>query len=130
MMAVSAREVAFAEELFAGLGDLTVKRLFGGAGLYSEGVIFGAIMDETVYLKAGAALIADLEVEGSTPWVYTYPSGPKAGQTIPMGYWSLPEAALDDPQEACDWARRALKVALQAKDAKQANRRKRQYPNS
>ena len=117
-MAVSAREVAFAEELFAGLGDLAVKRLFGGAGLYSAGVIFGAIMDETVYLKADAALSADLEASGSAAWIYTYPSGPKAGQTIPMGYWSLPEAALDDPREACAWARRALSVALQAKGAK------------
>ena len=128
-MAASAREVAFAEELFAGLGDLTVKRLFGGSGLFSEGVILGAIMDETVYLKADAALIADLGVEGSTPWVYPCPSGATAGETIPMGDWSLPEAALDDSQEACDWARRALRVALQAKDAKQANRRKRQDPD-
>ena len=117
-MAVLARDAAFAEELFAGLGDLEVKRLFGGAGLYSAGVIFGAIMDETVYLKADAALSADLEAEGSVAWIYTYPSGPKAGQTIPMGYWSLPEAALDDPPEACAWARRALSVALKAKVAK------------
>ena len=122
-MAVLARDAAFAEELFAGLGDLAVKRLFGGAGLYSAGVIFGAIMDETVYLKADAALSADLEAEGSVAWIYTYPSGPKAGQTIPMGYWSLPEAALDDPLEACAWARRALSVALKAKSAKPQRKR-------
>jgi DNA transformation protein len=115
---VSPGQIAFAEELFAELG-CRARKMFGGAGLYAEGVMFGAIdQDEVIRLKADDALSAALAAEGSAEWVYTYPSGPKAGQAIPMGYWSLPDAALDDPAVASDWARRALAVALRAQAAK------------
>ncbi len=122
-MAVSASQVAFAEELFAGLG-VSARRMFGGAGLYAEGVMFALIDDsETIFLKADAALRETLEAEGSYPWVYTYPSGPKAGQAMEMGYMSLPDAALDDPSEACAWGRRALDTALKARTAKAKKKR-------
>lgn len=123
-MAVSSSQIAFAEELFAGVGA-RARRMFGGAGLYAEGVMFGMVTDgDAICLKADGPLSADLEAEGSTAWVYTYPSGPKAGQTIEMGYWTLPDAAFDDPAEACGWARRALAVALTAQASKPARRRK------
>jgi|GraSoiStandDraft_4_1057263.scaffolds.fasta_scaffold17980_2 DNA transformation protein len=122
-MAVSSSELAFAEDLFAGLGDLSSKRLFSGIGLYSSGVIFAALMDETIYLKADEALKCDLAAEGGSAWVYTYPQGPKAGASIEMGYMSLPESALDDPSVACEWARRAVDVALRAQATKPAKRR-------
>jgi DNA transformation protein len=123
-VAVSASQIAFAEELFAELGCRT-RRMFGGAGLYAQGVMFGMIDDsQTIRLKADAELSQDLAAEGSAEWVYTYPSGAKAGQTITMGYWSLPDAALDEPAVASDWARRALDVALKAQAAKPAKRRR------
>jgi DNA transformation protein len=122
-MAVSASELAFAQELFSGLGELSAKRLFGGAGLYSQGVIFGALMDETIYLKVDEALKRDLAAEGAAPWIYTYPQGPKAGVSMEMGYMSLPDSALDDPEVACGWARRSVEVALRAQAAKPGKRR-------
>jgi DNA transformation protein len=123
-MGVSASQVAFAEELFAGLG-VSARRMFGGAGLYAEGVMFALIDDsEAIFLKADATLRAELAAEGAHPWVYTYPSGPKAGQAMEMGYMSLPDAALDEPAVACDWGRRALEVALKAQAAKPPKKRK------
>lgn len=123
-MAVSRAQLAFAEELFARLG-VSSRRMFGGVGLYGEGVMFGLIDgDDTIYLKADDTLRQELEAQGSRPFLYTFPSGPRAGQTVGMGYWSLPEAALDDPEEACAWGRRALEVALSANAAKPAKRRK------
>jgi DNA transformation protein len=123
-MGVSASQVAFAEELFAALG-VSTRRMFGGAGLYAEGVMFALIDDsEAIFLKADAALRAELAAEGSYPWVYTYPSGPKAGQSMETGYMSLPDGALDEPAAACDWGRRALAVALKAQAAKPARKRR------
>ena len=41
-------------------------------------------------------------------------SGPKAGQRVAMSYWRLPDSALDEPDQACIWGRRALDVARAA----------------
>jgi DNA transformation protein len=51
-------------------------------------------------------VITALESEGSAQWTYSR-DGKK---TTGMPYWRLPDAALDDPDVACDWARRALAV--------------------
>lgn len=101
----------FVRELLAELGPVTIKRLFGGAGVYLDGVMFGLIADDTLHLKADDALKRDLAAEGSGPFVWTPASGSKAGEAVPFSYWRLPEAALDDPEEAVRWARRALDVA-------------------
>jgi DNA transformation protein len=108
----------FAEELFAGFGPVRIKRMFGGAGIYAGEVMFGLIDDETIYLKADDALKAELAAQGSVGWVYSRAPG-KWEET---SYWRLPESALDDPDEAAAWARKALAVA-QAKTAGKRPRR-------
>lgn len=102
----------FVRELFAGLGPVSVRRMFGGAGAYAQGRMFALIADEVIYLKTDAALKAALAAEGSQPFVWVPESGPKQGQRVEMSYWRLPEAALDDPDEATKWGRMALAVAL------------------
>jgi DNA transformation protein len=82
--------------------------MFGGAGVFRDGLMFALLSDDTIYLKTDAKLRADLEAEGSAPFVWTKPS---TGEAIDMGYVSLPSSAMDDPDEASLWARRALGVA-------------------
>jgi DNA transformation protein and related proteins len=114
----------FVRELFAGLGAVTIKRMFGGAGVYAEGKMFALLADETIYLKVDDALKAQLAAEGSGPFVWVPDNGPKKGEAIEMGYWRLPEAALDEPDEAVKWARAAVQVALAAAVKKPATKRK------
>jgi len=116
-MSESAADLAFAADLFAGLGHVQPRRMFGGAGLYAGGVMFGLVDDGRIYLKTDAALQADLKSGGATAWIFTERRGPKAGVPQETSYWSLPETALDDPEEACAWARRALAVAEAKKAA-------------
>jgi DNA transformation protein len=101
----------FVRELFAGLGPVQVKRMFGGAGGYADGLMFLLIADDTIYLKADAALKAELAAEGSAPFVWIPEKGPRQGEHVEMGYWRLPDAALDDPDQAARWGRKALAVA-------------------
>jgi TfoX/Sxy family transcriptional regulator of competence genes len=61
----------FIRELFAQFRPVTVKRMFGGAGLYSEGVMFGLVFDGAIYLKVDETSIPEFEREGSQPFVYT-----------------------------------------------------------
>jgi DNA transformation protein len=116
---------AFAIELFESLGDIRARKMFGGAGVYCGGVMFGLIADDVIYLKADDALAAALAAEGSGPFIWAPTSGPNAGKEVRMSYWRLPQAALDDADLAADWGRRALAVATASKTAAKPKPKKR-----
>jgi DNA transformation protein len=101
-------------EHFHALGRLEIKRMFGGAGIYASGVMFALLDDGVVWLKGDEALGAAFVEAGSRQ--FTYPT--KDGRMMSMGYWSLPEPALDDPDEAVAWARRSLDVAVKKTSGK------------
>lgn len=104
--------LTFVPELFEQMGPITVRRMFGGAGAYAEGRMFALIVDDVIYLKVDEALKAKLAAAGSGgAFVWEPESGPRAGQKVEMGYWRLPDSAMDDPDEAAKWGRAALKVA-------------------
>jgi DNA transformation protein len=111
-------DFAFLHDLFAAMAPVQIRRMFGGAGVYRDGVMFALVAEGVVYLKIDEGLKKDLEAAGSQPFVWVPDSGPKAGKTVTMSYWRLPEDAWDDPEIAASWGRRALSVALQAAKAK------------
>lgn len=95
-MAVAEADIAFATDLFCELGAVTSRKMFGGICLYQDGTVFALMSSEgRLYLKTPPDIAAELCAAG-------------ADQFHNMPYWSLPEAALDDPQEACTLALRAL----------------------
>ena len=105
-MSVSSEEIAFARDLFGGLGDLTTRKMMGGLCLYHNGTIFAIVHpDSGILLKGAGAFAARLESMGCTRWTYTR----KTGQSAAMPYWTMPGAALDDPEEAVALAREALR---------------------
>ncbi len=107
-MAVSDEQIAFVRDLFRDLPALTTRKMFGGLGIYSDGVIFAVIgPEEALLLKARGDLAQALADEGCEQWSYTG----KSGKPALMPYWTLPDAALDDPEQACAWARRSLAQA-------------------
>jgi len=69
----------FIRELFSQFRPVTVKRMFGGAGLYCEGLMFGLVFDAEIYLKVDETSIPDFEREGSQPFVYTRAKSPLDG---------------------------------------------------
>ena len=116
---------AFVQELFAGLGPVQVKRMFGGAGGYADGVMFLLIADDTIYIKADDALRAELAAEGCGPFVWAPQSGPRKGEKLDLGYCRLPDSAMDDPDEAARWGAKALAVAKAKAVAKPKRKSKR-----
>ena len=95
-------------EHFAGLGPIEIKRMFGGAAVYANGLIFALLDDGVVWLKVDEENEPALRAAGSRQ--FTYPT--KDGQVMSMAYWSLPETAADDPDEALTWARSSIAAAL------------------
>jgi DNA transformation protein and related proteins len=110
-------ESEFIVELFAPFGRVTVRRLFGGAGLFAEGLMFGLVFDGAIFLKVDEASIPDFEREGSVPFVYTRAKSPGRVGRHSLSYWRLPERLYDDPDELVSWARRAFAIAERRKTA-------------
>ncbi|MBY8975784.1 TfoX/Sxy family protein [Rhodobacteraceae bacterium NNCM2] len=115
-MAVSAEFLEHVRDLFADLGPVSTRRMFGGAGVYIGDAMFALIVDETLFMKADPDLAARYAEAGSGPFVYSTKSGPR---TI-NGLMRLPDSALDDAEEALDWARQSMVPAEAAAAEKRA----------
>jgi DNA transformation protein len=105
-------------DLFGALGPVETRRMFGGAGVYLGDAMFALVVDDTLYMKADAELAKVYAEAGSAPFSYETRNGLR---TIP-GLMHLPDSALDDPDEALDWARRSLIPAEQAAAKKRAEK--------
>ena len=103
-MAASKAFCEFVQELLGALGELRFKAMFGGFGVYRNEVIFALVIQDTLYLKGYPDNVEAFAAAGSTPFQYAG----KGGKLHTMNYWRLPESALDDPDEAVDWARMSL----------------------
>jgi len=107
-LAISDDDIDFVSDLFEALDPITTRKMFGGLSIYSEGLIF-ALLDSSgqIYLKAADDFAKRLEAAGSTAFTHTG----KNGKISTMNYWTLPNAALDDPALAVEWAQGALHAA-------------------
>ncbi|MCY0095362.1 TfoX/Sxy family protein [Hoeflea ulvae] len=97
-------------EMFDSLGEVTIKRMFGGKGIYHQGRILALEVSGDILLKADAETAPDFAQAGAIQWVYDGKTKPVA-----MPYWTIPEAALDDPEELARWVALARAAALRAK---------------
>ncbi|SET60416.1 TfoX/Sxy family protein [Oceanicella actignis] len=107
IMALGAEALARARRLFAALAELEVRPMAGGAGLYSQGVLFGLICPRAqIFLRAEGVVARAMAAEGATRFAFTRDGAPRT-----LGYWSLPADSEDDPLAAARWARRAVELA-------------------
>jgi len=109
----------YLHDLFSGFAPVTTRAMFGGHGVYRDGVIIGIVIDEAIYLKVDDATRAAFEAVGSQPFMYE-----AKGKSVPMSYWSVPEDVLDSPQEFRPWAQRAWEAALRKPKPKNARQKK------
>jgi DNA transformation protein len=107
----------FIRDLFAQFRPVRVRRMFSGAGLYCDGVMFGLVVRGTIYLKADETSSAELAREGSGPFTYTRGKASGRPRKHALPYWRLPDRLYDDPDELALWAERALAIAQRKKMA-------------
>jgi DNA transformation protein and related proteins len=105
-------------ELFAEFGKVQVRRMFGGAGVYCDGLMFALVSDGVIYLKADADTVPEFERENCAPFQYDT----KTGKRVIMSYWRMPERLYDDTEELARWARRALAVARTSSAVKKSRK--------
>jgi len=80
----------YALELFAGVGHVEVRRMFGGAGLFRDGVMFVLRNDAVISVRGAKARREELQTQGSAPWKYSMEHDCVARD---MGLWRLLETA-------------------------------------
>jgi DNA transformation protein len=116
---VSADFLAYILEQLAALGDVSSRRMFGGAGLYCEELFFGLIADDVLYLRVDDSNRADYTTRGMGPF-RPYADRPQ----LSMTYYETPADVLEDAAELVAWARRSVAAAMAATKprARQARR--------
>jgi DNA transformation protein len=99
-----------------GLAGLQIRSMFGGAGVYAEGVMFGLVAENVLYLKADDLNRTHFERAGSRPFVYAGKSKP-----VSLSYWQAQEHIYEDQEVMREWARLALDAAHRAKRPRRPN---------
>ncbi|MBI5430968.1 MAG: TfoX/Sxy family protein [Nitrosomonadales bacterium] len=92
---------------------VSARRMFGGHGLYREGLMFALIVDDELFFKTDRDNVTQFERAGSHPFVYVSQS-----RTVQMSYWSAPEGSLESTAEMSDWCQSAYGAALRAQAGK------------
>jgi DNA transformation protein len=92
------------EDALRELPRFEIRRLFGGAGLYARGVMFGIFYKARVYLKTDDATRPEYVSRGMD--AFRVRQG-----TVLTKYYEVPEAVLADEGELLAWSRRAIQVA-------------------
>jgi len=110
-MAVTEGFKDFVQDLLADFGPVSIRNMFGGAGVYADGVMFAILADDTLYLKADETSARAFASEGMRP--FTYRAAGKA--PVAMSYWEVPERLLEDPEELAAWAGEAHRIACASK---------------
>ena len=101
-MAVSESFKEYVVDQLAELGFVTVKKMFGGAGSYYDGLIFGLLADDVLYFKVDDSNKLDYERAGMKPFQ------PFDHKPMVMSYYEVPVDILENRELLADWAKKSL----------------------
>ena len=97
----------FLREQLAPLGRITMRRMFGKTGVFCDGVMFGMVTENMLYLRIDDHNRAAFqEAAAFPPRKYQ-----KKGNSIDLAFWRAPERLFDEPDALVAWARLALAAA-------------------
>jgi DNA transformation protein len=106
--------IEYVMELFGPFGTVGVRRMFGGHGMYLDGLMFAIVSDDTLYLKADE--MNRVEFEQASCEVFGYA---RKGKRATLNFFRAPEEAMESPQLMLPWARTAYAAALRTNAKKQ-----------
>lgn len=99
-------------EQLSAFGVVSVRPMFGGHGIYKNGVMFGLIAGGELFFKVDDDNRPDFEAKKSAPFVYN-----AKGRAVSLSYWYVPEDVMEDAGELCAWAEKAYGAALRKRKA-------------
>ena len=108
-MAVSEDFLVFVLDQLAEWGGVTARRMFGGVGLFRDGMMFGLIADDVCYLKADDSNREPFIRAGSSDFK---PFPDKPGR---ISYYEVPPDVLEVPETLIEWAGTSLAIQRRKK---------------
>jgi DNA transformation protein len=99
MMKRTSEYLEYVMEKLNPLGQIKSRAMFGGYGIFHEGVMFALIADDNLYFKVNESNRDDYRKAGSQP----FPHG--------MSYWEVPYEVLEDNSELPIWAESSIAIA-------------------
>lgn len=120
-MAISPQYADFLKDLFAPLGPVEIKRMFGGAGVFYSGVMIALAANEELFLKADSLTEPAFIDAGREAFVYETSNGRRAV----MSFRAIPESCFDDVDDLLEWGRLAIEAAFREDAKKPPSKRKR-----
>jgi DNA transformation protein len=111
-MAVSQEFVEYVRDQLRPFGAIAARRMFGGTGLFRDGMMFGLVHDDALYFRTDAANVGAFTSAGMAPFTYT-----RAGREVALGYFAVPAEVIDEPDRLAQWAAGACAAAARRKSA-------------
>ena len=106
--------VDYVMELLGPFGTVGARRMFGGHGIYLDGLMFALVSEDTLYLKADELSRIEFEQAGCELFSYA-----RKGKRATIGFFRAPEEAMESPELMLPWVRSAYAAALRANAKKQ-----------
>jgi DNA transformation protein and related proteins len=110
--------VDYLREVFELFGPIRARKMFSGYGIYHNGLMFGLVAGDTLYLKGDAENANHFEKEGLGRFEYS--SGERV---VKMSYYCAPAGIMEDREKAAMWARRSFEAALRSQWSKKKTKR-------
>ena len=109
-MPVSDEYLTYVIDQLECVGPVQARRMFGGAGLYCDGLFFALVADDVLYFKVDDSNRPEYESAGMGAF------RPFPDKANVMQYYDFPIEALENRVTLYDWARKALDVAERKAD--------------
>ncbi len=113
IMSPTSSHLDYLKDLFSPFGEVTIRKMFGGAGVYCDGQIFAISDDDDVWLKVDDVTRDEFETAGLHPFEVEM-----NGKKGTMSYYKPPDDIYDDADELTRWTTLALGAAARAKKPK------------
>lgn len=101
------------------IGPVESKSMFGGFGVFLEGLMFALVANNELYLKVDKENQPDFEEMGLQAFGFE-----KDGKEFKMSYFQAPEEAMEDSEILSSWASGAYGAAMRAAAKKGKKRKK------
>ena len=100
--------IAHVLELMRPSGRASARAMFGGHGMYVDGLIVGIVVEDVLYLKTDDETRPAYTRRELAPFCYTT----KEGRAHAMSYHRAPDEAGEGPEAMREWLRPAIGAAL------------------